>query len=87
MENQIIKFQCKYSGCTYGEDGKRKEYEACLQCFKVKWWKEMACCFEHYCMYQNEVAISRNQVIPFPEYVDKMIMDNVIDKNTKLKLK
>ena len=32
-------------------------------------------------------AISRNQVIPFPEYLDKMICDKVIDKNTKLKLK
>ena len=74
---------CKYSGCKLGKDGGRKEYFACEPCTKIKWWMELACCVEHGCMYQNEVAIARKQRIPYPEYIDQMIEDGVITEDTE----
>lgn len=75
---------CKYSGCKLGKDGNRKEYFACEPCTKIKWWLELACCFEHGCMYQNEVAIVRNKRVPYPEYIDQMLEDGVITEDTEV---
>lgn len=72
--------KCKYSGCHNGENGDRKEYEACLDCYKIKPWKETGCCVEHAWEYANEVAIARHEKIPFPELIDRMIDDGVLDR-------
>lgn len=81
MAEQIPNFTCKYSGCHDGINGRAKEYYACPECARVKYWKEYACCVEHGFMYQNEVAIARNKEIPFPEMIDRMIEDGVLDKS------
>ena len=72
---------CKYSGCHDGIDGHAKKYGVCPSCIRVKPWKEYACCVEHGFMYQNEVAIARDIDIPFPEIIDRMIEDGVLDKS------
>lgn len=73
--------KCKYSGCHDGENGNRKEYKACLDCYKIKPWLETGCCVEHAWKYANEVAIVRNEKIPFPELIDRMIDDGVLDES------
>lgn len=52
---------CKYSGCTLGKDGGRKEYYACGYCDATENWKSMACCREHYDLYIKEVLEARGQ--------------------------
>ena len=50
---------CKYSKCTLGKDGGRKHYYACNYCDAVESWRSMACCKEHYLLYQEEVLSAR----------------------------
>lgn len=69
---------CKYSGCHDGENGEPKRYYACATCIERKPWKAYSCCAEHGFMYENEVAIARQEVVPYPEYIDQMITDGVI---------
>ena len=52
---------CKYSGCTLGKDGGRKEYYACGYCDATENWKSMACCKEHYNLYIQEVLEARSK--------------------------
>lgn len=51
---------CRYSKCN-------KPYHACAESVRVGHYKSCGCCYEHYCMYQNEVAFFRGQPLPFPE--------------------
>lgn len=74
-------FTCKYSGCHDGKNGNPKEYDVCPICLVRKPWKEQGCCFEHYEGYQNEIAISRNSPVPYPDYIDQMIKDGVITED------
>ena len=63
---------CKYSGCTLGENGNRKEYYACDYCDRVNSWRSMACCKEHYDLYIKEILEARSKDIkPIPERTDK----------------
>ena len=78
MLEKEYNFECKYSGCHDGKDNKKKQYYVCLTCLQRKPWKEQGCCFEHYEGYQNEIAISRNEPVPYPDYIEQMIMDGVI---------
>ena len=52
---------CKYSGCTLGKDGGRKEYYACNYCDASENWKSVACCKEHYNLYIQEVLEARSK--------------------------
>lgn len=51
--------KCKYSKCTLGSDGGRKEYYACPHCDASQSWRSMACCKEHYDLYVEEVLAAR----------------------------
>lgn len=63
---------CKYSGCTLGENGSRKEYYACDYCDRVNSWRSMACCKEHYDLYIKEILEARSKdTKPVPERTDK----------------
>lgn len=53
--------KCKYSKCTLGSDGGRKEYYACPHCDASQSWRSMACCKEHYNLYIEEVLAERAQ--------------------------
>ena len=53
--------KCKYSKCTLGTDGGRKEYYACPHCDASQSWRSMACCKEHYHLYIEEVLKERAQ--------------------------
>lgn len=50
---------CKYSKCDLGADGGRKHYYACDYCNAVESWRALACCKEHYALYQEEVLRAR----------------------------
>lgn len=52
---------CKYSGCTLGKDGGRKEYYSCRFCSATESWKSIACCKEHYDLYIQEVLENREK--------------------------
>ena len=52
---------CKYSKCTLGSDGGRKKYYACGYCDATENWKSMACCWEHYRLYMQEVLAAREK--------------------------
>lgn len=69
---------CKYSECRLGidENGNPapKQYYACDYCDRIENWKSMACCFEHYQLYIEEVIRERakgNPVAPLPSRTDK----------------
>lgn len=65
--------KCKYSKCTLGDDGGRKEYYACPHCDASQSWRSMACCKEHYNLYIEEVLAARasgNNVDLLPERTD-----------------
>lgn len=51
--------KCKYSKCTLGNGGGRKEYYACPHCDASQSWRSMACCREHYELYIEEVLAAR----------------------------
>lgn len=55
---------CKYSKCDLGTDENgnpcRKHYYACDYCDRTANWKSMACCFEHYQLYMEEVVHNRS---------------------------
>lgn len=74
---------CKYSKCTLGKNGSPKRYYACGDCDKYNSWKSMGCCFEHFMLYGNEVAVSRGKEIPFPEIVDTNLTTSVKVENIK----
>jgi hypothetical protein len=78
------KLVCKYTGCHNGIDGKSKTYETCPACIERKPWKAYGCCFEHGCMYQNEVAIARGERIPYPDFIERMLQDGVITEDTNV---
>lgn len=64
---------CKNRLCTKGADGKRKHYYACNFCDKHQNWRSVACSFECYLAYMEQVseARSKNQDIPVvPERTD-----------------
>ena len=62
---------CKYSKCTLGKDGGRKEYYACDYCDRINSWKSVACCKEHYDLYIQEVLDARSAANKLPERTDK----------------
>lgn len=62
---------CKYSKCTLGADGGRKEYYACDYCDRINAWKSVACCKEHYDLYIQEVLDARSAANKLPERLDK----------------
>lgn len=62
---------CKYSKCTLGADGGRKEYYACDYCDRINAWKSLACCKEHYDLYIQEVLEERSKANKLPERIDK----------------
>lgn len=65
--------KCKYSKCTLGPGGGRKEYYACPHCDASQSWRSMACCREHYSLYIEEVLAARaggNDVDLLPERTD-----------------
>lgn len=91
---------CKYSGCKLGKDEHgnpcRKHYYACDYCDRTANWKSMACCFEHYQLYIEEVVRNRAQnkkINPLPERTDisndelselmKQPIDSVKEKTEK----
>lgn len=72
---------CKYSGCHDGKDNNPKEYDVCPICLERKPWKALSDDFIHAACYQNEVAIARGQILPYPDYIDQMIKDGVITED------
>lgn len=81
--------KCKYSGCTKGADGGRKEYYACPHCDASQSWRSMACCKEHYNLYIEEVLAARangHEVNLLPERTDmdhdkiKDVVNTPLDK-------
>lgn len=66
---------CKYSGCKNGVDENGnpgpKHYYACDYCDRVANWKSMACCFEHYQLYIEEVVRERAKDHMLPSRTDK----------------
>lgn len=62
---------CKYSKCTLGKDGGRREYYACDYCDRINSWKSVACCKEHYDLYIQEVLDARSAANKLPERTDK----------------
>ena len=62
---------CKYSKCNLGEGGQPKEYYACDYCDRVKSWRSMACCREHYDLYIQEILDSRTPNAGLPKRTDK----------------
>lgn len=90
---------CKYSKCNLGKDGGRKHYYACDYCDASANWKSMACCWEHYVKYQEEILLARskgNTVDLTPERTDiskeeteKLMKEPLkkVAKRTKRKLK
>lgn len=79
---------CKYSGCTLGKDGGRKEYYACNYCDASENWKSMACCKEHYDLYIKEVLAARESgktVDLLPERTDMTKEEIKILKSKPLK--
>jgi hypothetical protein len=81
MNEQRSSLKCKYTGCHDGINGQAKLYEACPACFRLKPWLQVGCCPEHAWMYQNQVAIARDEELPFPELIDRMIEEGVLDKS------
>ena len=81
--------KCKYSKCTLGADGGRKEYYACPHCDASQSWRSMACCKEHYNLYVEEVLAARangDNVNLLPERTDmtpdevKAMVNTPLDK-------
>lgn len=79
--------KCKYSKCTLGHDGGRKEYYACPHCDASQSWRSMACCKEHYNLYLEEVLAARangDDVNLLPERTDMSSDEVKIMVNTPL---
>lgn len=76
---------CKYSGCTLGEDGGRKEYYACNYCDVSENWKSMACCKEHYNLYIEEVLKARKNGETVDLLPDRTDMTKIEIKEMKKK--
>lgn len=70
--------RCKYSGCTYGENGTPKLYYSCSYCSATEAWRAMACCREHYTLYIQEVLAAReaDEIDMLPDRTD-MTKDEV----------
>lgn len=91
MSNNKPNHVCKFSGCQLGENYTRKSYYACDDCDKYNSWRSVACCFEHFMEYQNEVAVVRGKKIPFPELLStsnfnvasEIIFKKEVKKDTK----
>lgn len=80
--------KCKWSGCTLGKDGGRKEYYACDYCDATENWKSMACCKEHYDLYVKEILEARakgESVDTLPERTDMTKAEVKKLKNKSLK--
>lgn len=64
---------CKNRNCKKGVDGGRKHYYACDYCTRTKSWKSVACSYECYEEYVNQVIEARskdNNVSITPERTD-----------------
>lgn len=90
---------CKNINCHKGSDGGRKHYYACDYCTHIISWHSIACCFECYEEYTNQVVEARskgNNIVIIPERTDmteqevkKLIdePDDVVITKTKEQLK
>jgi len=70
---------CKNRNCHNGEDGGRKHYYSCLYCARTENWRSVACSWDCYLAYQEQVAEARRKDEPvnlLPERTD-MTKDQV----------
>ena len=71
---------CKNRDCKNGTDGGRKHYFACLYCTHSENWRAMACSWECYLAYQDQIREARQKMEPMdlvPERLD-MTRDEVV---------
>lgn len=54
---------CKNVNCTKGADGGRKHYYSCKYCVRSENWRSMACCWECYMAYNEQVMAARSHGI------------------------
>lgn len=72
---------CKNRDCTKGEDGGRKHYYACRYCAHSENWRAVACSWECYLAYSEQVIEARRKDEPvdmLPERTD-MSHDEVVE--------
>lgn len=67
---------CRYSKCDI-------QYYVCPDCIKVNHYKSCGHSFEHFCMYQNEVFYFAGQELPYPEFIDQMILEGSLPASIK----
>lgn len=64
---------CKNKNCNKGIDGGRKHYYACDFCTRTKSWRSVACSYECYEEYVNQVIEARSKgknISTIPERTD-----------------
>lgn len=66
---------CKNKFCTKGTDGSRKHYYACDYCTRTQNWRSVACSFECWLEYQNQVIEARSKGNPVDLLPDRTDMD------------
>lgn len=73
MSNYEPNHICKNEKCTKGKDGGRKHYYACNYCSRTLAWQSVACSFDCYQEYMNQVIEARSKgksVTVAPERTD-----------------
>lgn len=64
---------CKNRDCRRGADGGRKHYYSCRFCVRTENWRSVACCWECYTAYLDQVREARSRHEPVdlaPERTD-----------------
>lgn len=64
---------CKNRDCHKGEDGGRRHYFVCRYCTHTENWRAVACCWECYMAYQEQLIAARSNQEPvdlLPERTD-----------------
>jgi hypothetical protein len=73
MSNYEPNHICKNIYCTKGADGGRKHYYACNFCTRTRAWESVACSFECYQAYVDQVIEARSkgkEISTMPERTD-----------------
>lgn len=72
---------CKNVNCTKGDNGGRKHYYSCRFCVREENWRSLACSWECYMEFNDQVMKARNHGVTadiLPERTD-MTKDKVIE--------
>lgn len=65
---------CKNINCNKGEDGGRKHYYSCRFCVRDENWRSMACSWECYMEYNNQVLKARGNGVVVDMLADRTDM-------------